>query len=45
MNKEDKQHKFVQLVVKAIVEQMGKQGMKTISRYQLTTIFGRDKFD
>lgn len=35
--------KMIETVVKRIVEIMGEKGMKSISRYELTMIFGRGK--
>lgn len=50
MNPEDMNEKQIEIadkmigtVVKRIVEIMGEKGMKSISRYELTMIFGRGK--
>ena len=48
MKEMDKKHieiadRMIETVVKKIVDVMGEKGMKSISRYELTMIFGRGR--
>lgn len=45
MNNEEIATRLIQSVVKSIVDGMEKKGMKTISRYELTKIFGRIRYE